>query len=37
MNKEGILEYTDDMVDQANTRAEKLQRKLYEVYKDENK
>lgn len=32
-----FLEYTDDMVDQANTRAEKLQRKLYEVYKDENK
>ena len=32
-----FIDYTNDMVDQANERAEKLQKKLYEVYKDDNK
>ena len=32
-----FLEYTDEIVNQANYRAEKFQRKIYEVYKDDNK
>lgn len=39
-NKDNIndfLEYTDEIVDQANYRVEKFQHKIYEVYKDEHK